>query len=67
MSSTYYAPISDKQKDAKPDPRRERIAAMAMQGIISSGRHEKLGDQTTAQVAVQAADALIRELDKNKQ
>jgi hypothetical protein len=43
---------------------RERIAAMAMQGILASTEEQPCGVDVIAETAVQYADALIAELAK---
>lgn len=55
--------------DMNTEAERRRIAAMAMQAIITNGHYqiaEENGAETLADASVKAADALIAELNKKE-
>jgi hypothetical protein len=60
-------PITSEQPAPPTHPDRAMIAAMAMQGIISSGIRVAYLENEVAIAAVSYADALIAELQKPKQ
>ena len=49
--------------DAQQRPSRREIAAMAMQGLMSSRNLQGVAFETVAQISTMAADALIARLD----
>jgi hypothetical protein len=62
----WFRDARDLACDLAPD-RRERIASSALQVVLASRPHLICSEEPelTAKVAVQLADALIAELDKN--
>jgi len=49
-------------EDARQRPSRRKIAAMAMQGFLSSRNLQGVAFETVAQISTRAADALIERL-----
>lgn len=45
---------------------RQQFAAMAMQGLLSSGQYDDISLTTVSEMSVKFSDALIKELNKTE-